>query len=87
MNEEEGVMGGYSCADCSFSNSTAYGTPFLLTPRGRVRVALRSIGGGYARWEANAPRVFDGSFSVRLNSGSIPEAMAVEYSLVLSVSL
>lgn len=41
-----------------------------LAPHGRVRVALRSFGNGYARWEANAPRVFDGSFSVRLNSGS-----------------
>jgi hypothetical protein len=50
---------------------TAYaGTLFLLTPRGRVRVALRSIGDGYARWEPTAPRVFDGSFSVRLNSGT-----------------
>jgi hypothetical protein len=50
---------------------TAYaGVTFFLTPRGRVRVALRSFGDGYARWEPNAPRVFDGSFSVRLNSGT-----------------
>jgi hypothetical protein len=47
---------------------TAYADPgvFLLTPRGRIRVALRSIGSGTATWQAVAPRVYDGSFSAQL---------------------
>jgi hypothetical protein len=46
------------------------GITYLLSPKGRIRVAIRSFGDGYARWEPTAPRVFEGSFSVRLNSGT-----------------
>ena len=48
----------------------AYADKNDLNPNGRVRVALRSIGGGSATWYPTAPRVLDGSFSVRLFTGS-----------------
>lgn len=38
----------------------------VIAPRGRIRVALRSIGDGTATWHALAPRVYDGSFSAQL---------------------
>jgi hypothetical protein len=44
--------------------------PLLLAPHGSVRVALRSIGDGSATWYANAPIVYDGSFSVQLKTGT-----------------
>lgn len=43
--------------------------PFLLHPTGRIRVALRSYGGGTATWFPTEPRVYDGSFSARLSTG------------------
>ena len=56
--------------------STAFvayaGSSILLRPTGRIRVALVSRGGGYAIWQPKAPRVFEGSFSAELNSGSTP---------------
>jgi hypothetical protein len=45
-------------------------TPFVLHPTGRIRVALRSYGGGSATWYPTEPRVYDGSFSARLNTGT-----------------
>jgi hypothetical protein len=52
--------------------------PFLLAPHGSVRVALRSIGAGSATWYANAPIVYDGSFSARLDTGTtIDDAAAI----------
>ena len=38
----------------------------VIAPKGRIRVALRSLGDGTATWHAVAPRVYDGSFSVQL---------------------
>jgi hypothetical protein len=43
-------------------------SPFVLTPRGRIRVALRSYGAGTATWFATEPLVYDGSFSARLHT-------------------
>lgn len=47
---------------------------FLLSPGGTLRVALHSMGGaegGNATWYPIAPRVFDGSFSALLYSGTV----------------
>jgi hypothetical protein len=46
------------------------GVAFLLRPTGRIRVALVSRGDGYAIWQPKEPRVFDGSFSAELYSGT-----------------
>jgi hypothetical protein len=43
-----------------------------ISPRGPVRVALRSYGAGSATWYATAPLVYDGSFSARLSTGASP---------------
>ena len=53
--------------------STAFvayaGSSLLLRPIGRIRVALRSINGGSAKWFPTEPRVYDGSFSAALYTG------------------
>jgi hypothetical protein len=47
---------------------TAYAGSAVIAPKGRIRVALRSLDDGTATWHALAPRVYDGSFSVQLKA-------------------
>jgi hypothetical protein len=50
----------------------AYAQTFVLSPHGPVQVALYSVGGGSATWYPVEPRVYDGSYSVELYTGTTP---------------
>jgi hypothetical protein len=66
----------------------AYADPtLLLHPTGRIRVALRSYGNGYAQWWPKEPQVFDGSFSVEIYTGSSGTAGGIIYIGPLSWAL
>lgn len=57
----------------SFSVVLATSSLTVLKPAGKTRVALTADGGGSATWNPEAPAVYTGSFSARLDTGEDPD--------------